>query len=222
MFGLVLSIAIVVDDAIVVVEDCQRIIDQGKMTARQAATKAMKELQGAIVGEVLVLLSVFIPTAFVSGITGELYKQFALTIAASTAFSGFNALTFTPAMCAMFLKPSKKEGKTFFFYRWFSKGYGATLAVYCKIVAHFLKKPWVAIICFFAIVIPAFIIYADLPTSYIPEEDMGGALGPAVVGNISQNTGDNIQKGMFAGCVFPLVLIISVLFVQKLSRLNRA
>lgn len=173
LFGLVLSIAIVVDDAIVVVEDCQRIIDQGKMTARQAATKAMKELQGAIVGEVLVLLSVFIPTAFVSGITGELYKQFALTIAASTAFSGFNALTFTPAMCAMFLKPSKKEGKTFFFYRWFSKGYGATLAVYCKIVAHFLKKPWVAIICFFAIVIPAFIIYADLPTSYIPEEDMG-------------------------------------------------
>lgn len=173
LFGLVLSIAIVVDDAIVVVEDCQRIIDQGKLNARQASLKAMKELQGAIVGEVLVLLSVFIPTAFVSGITGELYKQFALTIAASTAFSGFNALTFTPAMCAMFLKPSNKGKKQFFIYRWFNKGYGATLSLYCRLVGNFLKKPWVALLAFFAIVIPAFILYTDLPTSYIPEEDMG-------------------------------------------------
>ncbi len=88
LFGLVLAIAIVVDDAIVVVEDCARIVDEGKMTPRQAAQKAMVELQGPVVGEVLVLLSVFIPTAFISGITGELYKQFALTIAVSTAFSG--------------------------------------------------------------------------------------------------------------------------------------
>lgn len=173
LFGLVLSIAIVVDDAIVVVEDCQRIIDQGKMTARQAAEKAMGELQGAIVGEVLVLLSVFIPTAFVSGITGELYKQFALTIAASTAFSGFNALTFTPAMCAMFLKPNKQGASQFFVYRWFNKGYGATLSLYCRIVADFLRKPWVALGVFFAIIIPSFILYVGLPTSYIPEEDMG-------------------------------------------------
>lgn len=86
LFGLVLAIAIVVDDAIVVVEDCSRIIDEGKMNAKDAAKQAMKELTGPVVGEVLVLLSVFIPTAFVSGITGELYKQFALTIAVSTAF----------------------------------------------------------------------------------------------------------------------------------------
>ena len=107
LFGLVLAIAIVVDDAIVVVEDCARIVDEGKMSPRQAAQKAMIELQGPVVGEVLVLLSVFIPTAFISGITGELYKQFALTIAVSTAFSGFNALTFTPAMCALFLRKKK-------------------------------------------------------------------------------------------------------------------
>ncbi|MDE7142539.1 MAG: efflux RND transporter permease subunit, partial [Muribaculaceae bacterium] len=107
LFGLVLAIAIVVDDAIVVVEDCARLVDEGKLTPRQAAEKAMKELQGPVVGEVLVLLSVFIPTAFISGITGELYKQFALTIAGSTAFSGFNALTFTPAMCALFLRKGK-------------------------------------------------------------------------------------------------------------------
>ncbi len=98
LFGLVLAIAIVVDDAIVVVEDCSRIVDKGIMTRREAAEKAMRELQGPVVGEVLVLLSVFIPTAFVSGITGELYKQFALTIAVSTAFSGLNALTLTPAL----------------------------------------------------------------------------------------------------------------------------
>lgn len=106
-FGLVLAIAIVVDDAIVVVEDCSRLVDEGTLSPRDAARKAMVELQGPVVGEVLVLLSVFIPTAFISGITGELYKQFALTIAVSTAFSGFNALTFTPAMCALFLRKSK-------------------------------------------------------------------------------------------------------------------
>ena len=119
LFGLVLAIAIVVDDAIVVVEDCARILKQGKSTPREAALQAMTELQGPIVGEVLVLLSVFIPTAFISGITGELYKQFALTIAVSTAFSGFNALTFTPAMCALFLKPKTGESR-FFIYRWFN------------------------------------------------------------------------------------------------------
>ena len=102
-----------VDDAIVVVEDCARLLDEGKLNPRQAAEKAMIELQGPVVGEVLVLLSVFIPTAMVSGITGQLYKQFALTIAVSTAFSGFNALTFTPAMCALFLKPKKTAVSSF-------------------------------------------------------------------------------------------------------------
>lgn len=119
LFGLVLAIAIVV------VEDCSRLVDEGKLTPRQAAEKAMQELQGPVIGEVLVLLSVFIPTAFISGITGQLYKQFALTIAVSTAFSGFNALTFTPAMCALFLR--KKKPAKFFIYRWFEKGFGATL-----------------------------------------------------------------------------------------------
>lgn len=139
LFGLVLAIAIVVDDAIVVVEDCSRIVDEGKMTPRQAAVKAMKELTGPVVGEVLVLLSVFIPTAFISGITGELYKQFALTIAVSTAFSGFNALTLTPALCALFLRPTKSSN--FFVFKWFNKGFGATLELYMKIVGTFLKRP---------------------------------------------------------------------------------
>lgn len=171
LFGLVLAIAIVVDDAIVVVEDCARLLDEGKMSPREAALKAMKELQGPVVGEVLVLLSVFIPTAFVSGITGELYKQFALTIAVSTAFSGFNALTFTPAMCALFLRPRKPSG--FVVYKWFNRGFGATVAAYMKIIGAFLKRPAVAIAAYFIICIAAFYGFLKMPSSYIPAEDLG-------------------------------------------------
>lgn len=171
LFGLVLAIAIVVDDAIVVVEDCSRLLDQGKVTARQAAEKAMVELQGPVIGEVLVLLSVFIPTAFVSGITGELYKQFALTIAVSTAFSGFNALTFTPAMCALFLRPTKPS--KFILYKWFNTGFAATTEAYTKIVGNFLRKPLVAIGAYFAICLAAFLGFEKMPTSYVPSEDLG-------------------------------------------------
>lgn len=173
LFGLVLAIAIVVDDAIVVVEDVARLVSKGQLTSKQAAEKAMTELTGPIVGEVLVLLSVFIPTAFISGITGELYKQFALTIAVSTAFSGFNALTFTPAMCALFLKP-KKEGSTqFFFFRWFNAGWAKTLNLYTSIVGRFLKRPLVAIGIYAILVFAAFWGFIKWPTSYVPEEDMG-------------------------------------------------
>ncbi|MDE6086328.1 MAG: efflux RND transporter permease subunit, partial [Muribaculaceae bacterium] len=171
LFGLVLAIAIVVDDAIVVVEDCARIVDEGKMTPRQAAEKAMQELQGPVIGEVLVLLSVFIPTAFISGITGELYKQFALTIAVSTAFSGFNALTFTPAMCALFLKQRKPT--KFCVYKWFNAGWGKTVKMYTAIVGKFLKRPVVAIGLYFVLCFLAFWGFSKWPTSYIPEEDMG-------------------------------------------------
>lgn len=177
MFGLVLAIAIVVDDAIVVVEDCARLVSQRTMTPRQAAEKAMVELQGPVVGEVLVLLSVFIPTAFISGITGELYKQFALTIAVSTAFSGINALTLTPALCALFLKPKNEKNQQFFLFKWFNKGYNATLNLYVKIVSDFLKRPAVAIIVYFIITGAAFYGYLKMPTSYIPQEDMGYFMG---------------------------------------------
>lgn len=177
LFGLVLAIAIVVDDAIVVVEDCSRLLDQGKLTPRKAAEKAMMELQGPVVGEVLVLLSVFIPTAFVSGITGQLYKQFALTIAVSTAFSGINALTLTPALCALFLKPTNEQNSRFFIYRWFNKGFGATTDAYMKIVGSFLRRPAVAIGAYLIICLVAFYGFIKMPTTYIPQEDMGQFIG---------------------------------------------
>ncbi|MCM1050484.1 MAG: multidrug efflux RND transporter permease subunit [Paenibacillus sp.] len=174
LFGLVLAIAIVVDDAIVVVEDCARLVQEGKLTPRQSAEKAMQELQGPVIGEVLVLLSVFIPTAFISGITGELYKQFALTIATSVAFSGFNALTFTPAMCALFLRKKEGDGNPrFFLYKWFNKGYDWTLGRYVKCIGALLKRPVVAILIYVVICAIAFWGFIKWPSSYIPEEDQG-------------------------------------------------
>lgn len=171
LFGLVLAIAIVVDDAIVVVEDCSRLVDTGEMTRHQAATKAMQELTGPVVGEVLVLLSVFIPTAFVSGITGQLYKQFALTIAVSTAFSGFNALTLTPALCALFLTPRKQSN--FFIYRWFNAGWTKVENLYNKIVGKMLNHATASLLVFLVLAAVAFWGFVKWPTSYIPSEDMG-------------------------------------------------
>ncbi len=196
LFGLVLAIAIVVDDAIVVVEDCARILKQGKSTPREAALQAMTELQGPIVGEVLVLLSVFIPTAFISGITGELYKQFALTIAVSTAFSGFNALTFTPAMCALFLKPKTGESR-FFIYRWFNKGFEAVRSRYNGLVGRMLRRPALALAIFALICGAAFWGFMRWPTSYVPEEDMGYFLNSVQLPTgASLNRTDSVMKHM--------------------------
>lgn len=171
LFGLVLAIAIVVDDAIVVVEDCARLVDKGELTPRQSAVKAMQELTGPVIGEVLVLMSVFIPTAFISGITGELYKQFALTIAVSTAFSGFNALTLTPALCALFLTPRKP--KTFILFRWFNKGWGWLSTKYENILSKMLQHPYIFMGVFLIISAAGIWGYVTWPTSYIPSEDMG-------------------------------------------------
>ena len=171
LFGLVLAIAIVVDDAIVVVEDCSRLVDKGELTRHQAAEKAMTELTGPVVGEVLVLLSVFVPTAFVSGITGELYKQFALTIAVSTAFSGFNALTLTPALCALFLTP-RKESK-FFIYRWFDKGWAWVSEKYSALLALMLRHSGWSMGVFLLLAAAGAGGFVKWPTSYIPSEDMG-------------------------------------------------
>ncbi|MDE6717405.1 MAG: efflux RND transporter permease subunit [Muribaculaceae bacterium] len=171
LFGMVLAIAIVVDDAIVVVEDCSRIVYKGDISRKAAATKAMKELTGPVIGEVLVLLSVFIPTAFVSGITGELYKQFALTIAVSTAFSGFNALTLTPALCALFLTPRKPTKNPI--YKIFNKGFDATLKGYEKLITMMLKRPLISMLVFLALSAVAIYGFVTWPTSYIPSEDMG-------------------------------------------------
>lgn len=171
LFGLVLAIAIVVDDAIVVVEDCARIVDKGEMNSRQAAILAMKELTGPVVGEVLVLLSVFIPTAFVSGITGSLYRQFALTIAVSTAFSGFNALTLTPALCALFLNRRKPPRNII--YNGFNTGWQKVTALYEKLMNGILSRPKTAFAIFAIVMTLSIYAFTKYPSGYLPEEDMG-------------------------------------------------
>lgn len=173
LFGLVLAIAIVVDDAIVVVEDCERLVDQGALTPKEAAVKAMQELTGPVVGEVLVLMSVFIPTAFITGITGQLYKQFALTIAVSTAFSGFNALTLTPALCALFLKKRDAGKKQNVLYRGFNTVWGHAEKLYDKVISFLLKRSGVTLAVYSLAAAGSIIWFVNRPSSYLPEEDMG-------------------------------------------------
>lgn len=171
LFGLILAIAIVVDDAIVVVENASRYMETGKYTAREATTKAMGEIIGPIVGVVLVLLAVFIPTAFISGISGQLYKQFALTIAASTVLSGINSLTLTPALCALFLQ-IPKESK-FFLFKGFNKGFEKTTNFYVSTVKLFLAHPVMTLAGYAAITVLALFLFMKWPTTFIPDEDDG-------------------------------------------------
>ena len=172
LFGLILAIAIVVDDAIVVVENATRIIDEEGLPPREATKKAMEEISGPIIGVVLVMMAVFIPTTMIGGISGELYKQFALTIATATLLSGFNSLTLSPALSALLLRPTKNSKKGLFF-TWFNKGYEFLQRSYDRCVALLLRHAWVAAISFVAMVMLAAYLFREQPTTFIPDEDDG-------------------------------------------------
>lgn len=176
LFGLILAIAIVVDDAIVVVENVTRLADEAvakgeKVDMRKITEKAMGEITGPIVGVVLVLLAVFIPTTLIGGISGQLYKQFALTIAASTVLSGFNSLTLSPALCAILLHPS--ESKKVRWLGWFDKFNDWMQHTYNRSVKWMLAKPVVAMTSFVAISIVALVLFVKWPTTFMPDEDDG-------------------------------------------------
>ena len=172
LFGLVLAIAIVVDDAIVVVENATRILDDEGLNPRKATEKAMEEITGPIIGVVLVMMAVFIPTTMIGGISGELYKQFALTIATATILSGFNSLTLTPALCAILLRPTMR-GKKIWFFRWFNSGYNVVQRVYDRIVGFLLRRAWLAAVTFCIMAILAAYMFKSWPTTFIPDEDDG-------------------------------------------------
>ena len=172
LFGLILAIAIVVDDAIVVVENATRIIDEEGLPPREATEKAMEEISGPIVGVVLVMMAVFVPTTMIGGISGQLYKQFALTIATATLFSGFNSLTLSPALSALLLRPTKESKKGWFF-RLFNKGYGLLQRGYDSVVSFLLRRAWIAAITFAAMVAIAIYLFRAQPTTFIPDEDDG-------------------------------------------------
>ena len=176
LFGLVLAIAIVVDDAIVVVENVTRLLDEAaskgeKIDMRKITEKAMGEITGPIIGVVLVLLAVFIPTTLIGGITGQLYKQFALTIAASTVLSGLNSLTLSPALCAILLKPTPKQKLKLFV--WFDKFNNGMQFAYNHSVKWLLVRPVMAIGSFVVLSVIALLLFVKWPTTFMPEEDDG-------------------------------------------------
>ena len=176
LFGLILAIAIVVDDAIVVVENVTRLADEAlakgeKVDMRRITEEAMDEITGPIVGVVLVLLAVFIPTTLVGGISGQLYKQFALTIAASTVLSGLNSLTLSPALCAILLHPS--QTKKVIWLAWFDRFNNWMQHTYNRSVKWMLARPGVAMTSFAALSIVALLLFVKWPTTFMPEEDDG-------------------------------------------------
>ncbi len=197
LFGLILAIAIVVDDAIVVVENASRLLETGKYTPREAVIQAMGEITGPIVGVVLVLLAVFIPTTLIGGISGQLYKQFALTIAASTVLSGINSLTLTPALCGLFLR--KQKPSRFFLFRGFNLFFGKTQGLYDRAVKSLLVRPGLAIVTYAAITVAAVFLFMKWPSTFLPEEDDGYfiaviQLPPAASLERTQEVGKQVDK----------------------------
>jgi HAE1 family hydrophobic/amphiphilic exporter-1 len=170
LFGLVLAIGIVVDDAIVVVENATHHIEEG-MSPKPATIQAMSEVLGPIIGITLVLMSVFLPSAFMSGITGQLYQQFALTIAATAFISAINAVTLKPAQCALWLRPH--SGKKNFFTRWFDAAYGNLEAAYSAVVRRIVTIAPVMMLLFAGLIALTIWWYQRVPTGFIPTEDQG-------------------------------------------------
>jgi len=175
LFGLVLAIGLVVDDAIVVVEGVERHIEEG-MTAKAAALKAMEELSGPVVGIALVLSAVFVPTAFIPGITGKLYQQFAVTIAISVLLSAFNALTLSPALAALLLKPKKESGGLLRrFFDWFNRVFERATNGYVSWSAVLVKKTVVMVVILAVFAAAGGFFANHVPTSFLPDEDQGYA-----------------------------------------------
>jgi HAE1 family hydrophobic/amphiphilic exporter-1 len=173
LFGLVLAIGLVVDDAIVVVEAVERHIEDG-LAPKAAALKAMEEISGPVVGIALVLSAVFIPTAFIPGITGRLYQQFAVTIAISVILSAFNALTLSPALAALLLKPKTESGgllKKFF--NWFNRVFASVTNAYVSICSVLIRRSIIALILLVAFGASAGFFGSKVPSSFLPDEDQG-------------------------------------------------
>ncbi len=171
LFGLVLAIGIVVDDAIVVVENTMRLIDDEGMETKAATAKAMEEVGGAIVATTLVLLAVFVPTALMPGLTGRLYQQFAITISIATVFSSINALTLSPALAGILLRPSPETRGRFFnkFNEWFDVATGR----YMGVVNSLVRRTAMVMLVFAGILVAVFLGFRWLPGGFIPDEDQG-------------------------------------------------
>ena len=176
--AMVLAIAIVVDDAIVVVEGVHAKLDQGYTSARKASIDAMSELSGAIVSITLVMMAVFIPVSFMTGTSGTFYRQFGLTMAIAIGFSAVNALTLSPALCAVFLKPHREEGEKKMslidrFHASFNAAYDVTLKKYKKSVLFFIHKRVLSFLIVAGSIVALFLLMKITPTGMVPNEDTG-------------------------------------------------
>ncbi len=175
MFGMVLAIGIVVDDAIIVIENVERLMAEEGLSPREAASKAMRQITGAVVAITVVLAAVFIPSALQGGAAGEIYKQFAATIALSMAFSAFLALGFTPALCASFLKPTHNERKNIVF-RGFERVYGKVANTYVGHIGSAVRHAPRWMMLFVLLTVLCGYLFMRMPSSFLPEEDQGYAL----------------------------------------------
>lgn len=173
LFGLVLAIGIVVDDAIVVVEAVEHHIEHG-LSPKDAAHKAMEEVSGPVVAIALILSAVFVPTAFIPGITGRLYQQFAITIAISVIFSAFNALSLSPALAALMLRPKKESrGPLGAFFRWFNRWFGRATDGYVSLCGTLIRRAGFSMLLLLGVAIFAGWFGSHLPHSFLPDEDQG-------------------------------------------------
>ncbi len=198
MFGMVLAIGILVDDAIVVVENVERIMSEEGLSPRDATRKAMGQITGAIIGITLVLVAVFIPMAFFGGAVGAIYRQFTVSMVASMLFSALLALTLTPALCATILKPVEKghhvEKRGFF--GWFNRGFNRTATSYQGFVGRMLKTAGRYMLIYGLILVCVGLLYTRLPTSFLPAEDQGYAVTNIQLppGASANRTADVIQQ----------------------------
>jgi HAE1 family hydrophobic/amphiphilic exporter-1 len=175
LLGLVLAIGLVVDDAIVVVEAVEHHIEEG-LSPRDASFKAMEQVASPVIAIALILAAVFIPTAFIPGITGRLYQQFAVTIAISVMFSAFNALTLSPALCALLLKPKKEnKGPLARFFAWFNRIFGRTTDGYVRGSGLLIRKSGFALVILALVAVAAVVLGSRLPSAFLPVEDQGYA-----------------------------------------------
>ncbi|KQT88196.1 efflux RND transporter permease subunit [Aurantimonas sp. Leaf443] len=180
LFALVLAIGIVVDDAIVVLENVERIMTQEGLPAKEATAKAMGEVTGPVIAIVLVLCAVFIPVAFLGGLAGTMYRQFAVTIAVSVTISGIVALTLTPALCGLILRPSHGTPR-FAPFRWFNSAFDKLTNAYGAGVSFLMRRVFVALVLVAAICGGAAYLFTSIPGSLVPNEDQGTNLAVAIL-----------------------------------------
>ena len=179
LFGMVLAIGIVVDDAIVVLENVERLMHEEGLSPRDAAVEAMQEVTGPVVAIVLVLCAAFVPIAFLGGLAGELYRQFSVTISIAVVLSGFVALTLTPALCAVLLKPGAERKNAFF--NGFNNGFGWVTKRYSHGVAFFLKRGALGLMLFAVMLGLIGVLYKAVPGGLVPDEDQGYYIGAAIL-----------------------------------------